>query len=175
MKLTNSCVEVPIYKQNHKFIIGKGAETDVIAIRGPKEDVTKTKKRLLDISNEKQLIGHTAEIVSNPEQDKFLIGKNGTSIKKVIDKTGIRMVFPNENDNDKNTITTIGIKEEVETAKNEINSPITQLIDTAETTIEIDPKLHHYFVRSAEVLKPISNDYSGVPLVFLKLALIVSR
>ncbi|GBM34136.1 Vigilin [Araneus ventricosus] len=261
MKLTNFSVEVPIYKQNHKFIIGKGganikkirdetntridlpaegAESDVIvirgrkedvvaakekilaiqeeldnvitqeimipaklhnsiigskgrliraiteecggvtikfptggtgsdkvSIRGPKEDVLKAKKRLVEISNEKQLVGFTAEIKANPEQHKFLIGKNGVNIKKVRDKTGARIVFPNENDEDKNTITIIGRKEEVEAAKTELNSIIEQLQNTAELTMDIDPKHHRYFVaRGAEVLKQISNDYGGVTVSF---------
>ncbi|GFS78868.1 vigilin [Nephila pilipes] len=89
MKLINFSVVVPIYKQNHKFIIGavikkirdetntkidlptEGAEFDVIAMYGPKEDVMKTKKRLLEISNEKQLVGHLALIKANPEQHNF--------------------------------------------------------------------------------------------------------
>ncbi|GFU19163.1 vigilin [Trichonephila clavipes] len=263
MKLTNFSVEVPIYKQNHKFIIGKGganikkirdetntkidlpaegAESDVIiirgrkedvlvakkkileiqeeldnvitqeimipakhhnaiigtkgrliraiteecggvtikfptggtgsdkvSIRGPKDDVMKAKKRLLEISNEKQLVGFTAEIKANPEQHKFLIGKNGASIKKVREKTGARIVFPNENDDDKNTITIIGRKEEVEAAKKELENLIIQLKDTADTTIDIDPKHHRYFVaRGAEVLRQISNDYGGVTVSFPK-------
>ncbi|GFS49777.1 vigilin [Trichonephila inaurata madagascariensis] len=263
MKLTNFSVEVPIYKQNHKFIIGKGganikkirdetntkidlpaegAESDVIiirgrkedvlvakkkileiqeeldnvitqeimipakhhnaiigtkgrliraiteecggvtikfptggtgsdkvSIRGPKDDVMKAKKRLLEISSEKQLVGFTAEIKANPEQHKFLIGKNGASIKKVREKTGARIVFPNENDDDKNTITIIGRKEEVEAAKKELENLIAQLKDTADTTIDIDPKHHRYFVaRGAEVLRQISNDYGGVTVSFPK-------
>ncbi|CAL1268500.1 unnamed protein product [Larinioides sclopetarius] len=261
MKLNNFSVEVPIYKQNHKFIIGKGganikkirdetntridlpaegAESDVIvirgrkedvnvakekilaiqeeldnvitqeimipaklhnsiigtkgrliraiteecggvtikfptggtgsdkvSIRGPKDDVLKAKKRLIEISNEKQLVGFTAEIKANPEQHKFLIGKNGVNIKKVREKTGARIVFPNENDDDKNTITIIGRKEEVEAAKTELNSIIEQLQNTAELTMEIDPKHHRYFVaRGAEVLKQISIDYGGVTVSF---------
>ncbi|GFT99827.1 vigilin [Nephila pilipes] len=90
MKLTDFSVIVPIYKQNHKFIISKGGEnikmkqtlknkpaeeeeSDVTAICGPKEDVMKAKKDFLEISNEKQLVGHIAEIKANPEQHKFLI------------------------------------------------------------------------------------------------------
>ncbi|GFS90425.1 vigilin [Nephila pilipes] len=86
--------EIPIYKQNHKFIFGKGganikkisdetntktdllvegAEADVIEICGPKEDVMKIKKRHLEISNEKQLNGHTAGIKAYSEPHKFLI------------------------------------------------------------------------------------------------------
>ncbi|GFT32013.1 vigilin [Nephila pilipes] len=179
MKFINFSVKVPIYKQNHKFIIGKGgtiikkiraetktkidlpvegAESDIITIHGPKEDVMKSKKRLLEISNEKKLVGYTVEIKANLEQYKFLIRKNGDSIKKVRDKTGARILSPNENDDDKNAITIIGRKEEVKAAKNALNSLITQLKDTAEKTTEIDPKHHRYFVaRGIEVLKHISN------------------
>ncbi|GFT50331.1 vigilin [Nephila pilipes] len=145
------------------------AESDIIAICGPKEDVMKAKKHLLRISNEKQLVGHTVEIKANPEH-KFLIGRNGASLKKILDKTGAIIVFPNENDDDKNTITIISRKEEVEAAKNELNSLIAQLKDTAETTIEFDPKYLRYFVtRGAEVLKQISNDYGGITVSFPKI------
>ncbi|GFT41692.1 vigilin [Nephila pilipes] len=70
---TNTKIDLP----------GEGAESDVIVIRGPKEDVRKAKKRLLEISNEKKIVGQTAEIKTNPKQHKFLIRENGaTSIKK---------------------------------------------------------------------------------------------
>ncbi|GFS67317.1 vigilin [Nephila pilipes] len=102
IKLTNFIVKVPIYKQNRTFIIRKGganvkktrdeanakidlpaegAESDVIAIHGPNEDVMKAKKCLLEISNEKQLVGHTAEIKANPEQHNFLL-KRGVEAAK---------------------------------------------------------------------------------------------
>ncbi|GFS76292.1 vigilin [Nephila pilipes] len=110
-------------------LLVEGAEAHVIEIRGPKEDDMKVKKRLLKISNEKPLVGHTAEIKANLEPHKFLIGRNGASIKKVLDNTGARNVFPNENDDDKNTIASIGRKEESVTSKNELNSSIAQLKD----------------------------------------------
>ncbi|GFT19714.1 vigilin [Nephila pilipes] len=126
MKLTYFVVEEPIYKHNYKFIIRKdgenikklrdetntkidlqteGEELDIIAIRGTK-DVMKANKRL-EITNEKPLVGNTAEIKANLEPHKFLIGRNGASIKKVLDNTGARNVFHNENDDDKITITII--------------------------------------------------------------------
>ncbi|GFT92082.1 sulfotransferase 1C4 [Nephila pilipes] len=67
------------------------------------------------------------------------------------------------------TITIIGGKEEVEAAKNELNSLIAELKDTAETTTEIDPKHHRYFViRGTTVLKQSSNDYGNVTVSFPK-------
>ncbi|GBN12360.1 Vigilin [Araneus ventricosus] len=159
--ITEECGGVTI-----KFPTG-GTGSDKVSIRGPKEDVLKAKKRLLEISNEKQLVGFTAEIKANPEQHKFLIGRNGVNINKVCKKTGARIVFPNENDEDKNTITIIGRKEEVEAAKAELNSIIEQLQNTAELTMDIHPKHHCYFVaKDAEVLEKISNDYVGVSASF---------
>ncbi|GFS43302.1 vigilin [Nephila pilipes] len=90
MEFINFSIEVPIYKQYHKFIIGKGgeninirdetitkidlqaegAEFDVIAIRGPKEGAMKAKKRLLEIRN--NFFGTLiAEIKANPDHHKF--------------------------------------------------------------------------------------------------------
>ncbi|GFT84593.1 vigilin [Nephila pilipes] len=112
LKLTNLGVEVQIYKQTHKFIMGKdGAninfkdetntkiylpaelvESNVIAIRGPKENVMKEKERLLEILNDKLLLRHTADIKANAEH-KSLIGKNEASIKKICDKIGASIVF----------------------------------------------------------------------------------
>ncbi|GFS71126.1 hypothetical protein NPIL_25951 [Nephila pilipes] len=70
-----------------------------------------------------------------------------------------RIVFRNENDDDKNTITNNGRKEKIGAAKNELNYITAQLKDTAEATTEIDQKHHQYSVtRDAEVLKEISNE-----------------
>ncbi|GFT12248.1 vigilin [Nephila pilipes] len=69
----------------------------------------------------------------------------------------------------KNTITIIGTKEEVEADKNEVNSLIAELKDTAETLTEIDPKQHRYFVtRGTTVLKQISGDYRCITVSFPK-------
>ncbi|GFU00578.1 hypothetical protein NPIL_264221 [Nephila pilipes] len=83
MKPINFCFEAPIYKQSRKFVIGKeganikkikyetntkieltaeGTESDVITIYRSKEYFMKAKKRFLETSNEKQLVGYTAEI-----------------------------------------------------------------------------------------------------------------
>ncbi|GFT02981.1 vigilin [Nephila pilipes] len=91
-------------------------------------------------------------------------------LKKVRNKTKSRIIFPNENDDNKNTIIIIGRKEEVEAAKYELNSLIIQLKDAAEAIIEIDPKHHRYFVtRGAEVLKQTSNDYGDATVSFPKI------
>ncbi|GFT09009.1 vigilin [Nephila pilipes] len=77
--------------------------------------------------------------------------------------------FPNENDEDKNTITIIGREEEVEVAKNELHN-FMAMKDTTETTTQSDPKYHRYLVTSgAEVLKQVTNVYGGVTISFPKI------
>ena len=48
-----------------------------VNIRGPKDDVDKAKKLLVNLSNEKQLNSLTAEVRAKPEHHKFLIGRQG--------------------------------------------------------------------------------------------------
>ncbi|KAJ8954741.1 hypothetical protein NQ318_011436 [Aromia moschata] len=196
-------IEVPIYKQFHKFIIGKGGanirkireetntkidlpaegdKNDVITITGkrenveearekirkiqdelenivseeitippevlqlphrrqgqtdpldnggvwgPKEDVDRAKRQLLDLANERQLASYTAEVRAKAQHHKFLIGKNGANIKKIRDSTGARIVFPSNTDEDREVITIIGKKEAVEEAKAALEATIKDIV-----------------------------------------------
>jgi len=60
------------------------SNSDKVTIRGPKEDVEKAKQQLLELSTERQLSGFSAEVRAKPQHHKFLIGRNGVNIKKVI-------------------------------------------------------------------------------------------
>ncbi|GFS71124.1 hypothetical protein NPIL_25941 [Nephila pilipes] len=91
MKLTNFSVDYQFANKTIKLSSGKseanikirdetnikldlsveGEKSDVLVIPGPREYVMKAKKRLLEISIEKQFVGHTAEIKANPEQHNF--------------------------------------------------------------------------------------------------------
>jgi hypothetical protein len=54
-----------------------------VTIRGPKEDVDKAKKMLMELSNEKQQASFTAEVRAKPQHHRFLIGRAGGNIRKV--------------------------------------------------------------------------------------------
>ena len=64
--------------------------SDVVTVRGPKEDVEKAVKLLKEMSEEKQLSGVTMEIRAKPQHHKFLIGKARIHIQKIKDDTGAR-------------------------------------------------------------------------------------
>uniref|UniRef100_A0A1W7R994 Vigilin n=1 Tax=Hadrurus spadix TaxID=141984 RepID=A0A1W7R994_9SCOR len=141
--------------------------SDKVSIRGPKEDVIRAKKLLVELSNEKQNAAYTEEIKAKPEHLKFLIGKNGTNVKKIRDRTKARIIFPSEKDDDRESIVIIGKKEEVIQAKKELQEMIKELDKVTELKMKVDQKYHRHFVaRRGEVLRQIEEDYGGVVVSF---------
>uniref|UniRef100_A0A1Q3FI46 Putative vigilin n=1 Tax=Culex tarsalis TaxID=7177 RepID=A0A1Q3FI46_CULTA len=143
------------------------SKSDKVAIRGPKEDVDRAKAQLIELTNEKELSSFTAEVRAKPQHHKFLIGKNGASIKKIRDLTGARIIFPGTNDEDKEVITIIGKKEGVEEARTQLESIIKNIDNIVEDEINVDPKFHKHFVaRRGEVLSRIAEECGGVMISF---------
>ena len=118
----------------------------------------KAKKMLTEMSTERQLNSSQAVIRAKPEHHKFLIGRQGVNIQTVRDKTGARIIFPSEKDEDREVITILGTKEAVAAAKDELESRIKDLDKIVEETMTVDPKHHRYFVaRRGEVLRNIGD------------------
>jgi len=145
----------------------EGSKSDKVLIRGPKDDVEKAKKQLLELASEKEISGYTAEIRAKPEHHRFLIGRGGVSIRKVREDTGARIVFPAAKDEDKELITIIGTKEAVEAAKQQLLKSIKDLDNICEGEVHVDPKWHKHFVaKRGEVLQEIAKQYGGVVVSF---------
>lgn len=143
------------------------SKSDKVVIRGPKEDVERAKQQLIELSNEKQLSSFSAEVRAKPQHHKFLIGKNGASIKKIRDQTGARIVFPNSTDTDKEVITIIGKKENVEAAKIQLELIIKDIDNITEGEVLVEQKHHKHFVaKRGEVLHRISEECGGVMISF---------
>lgn len=143
------------------------SKSDKVTIRGPQEDVDKAKAQLLELSNERQLSSFTAEVRAKQQHHKFLIGKNGASIKKIRDTTGARIMFPYNNDEDKEVITIIGKEEGVLAAKLQLEAIIKDIDNITEGEVAVDPKYHKHFVaRRGKVLHAISEDFGGVMISF---------
>lgn len=145
----------------------EGSTSDKVTIRGPKADVENAKKQLIELTDEKQKQSFTVDIKAKPEYHRFLIGRAGSNIRKVREKTGARVIFPSEDDADQELITIIGKKESVEQAKVELESLIKNLDNVVEGEMNVDPKHHRYFVaRRGEVLRQIADEYGGVTVSF---------
>ncbi|XP_029673795.1 vigilin isoform X2 [Formica exsecta] len=143
------------------------SKSDKVSIRGPKDDVEKAKAQLLELSNEKQLSSFSAEVRAKVQHHKFLIGKNGANIKKIRESTGARIIFPTDEDQDKEVITIMGKKEAVEKAKAELEATIKEIDNIIEGEIRIEPKHHRHFVaRRGGVLHRIADECGGVQISF---------
>lgn len=147
------------------------SKSDKVTIRGPKDDVEKAKKMLLEMANLKTLSSITAEVRAKPEHHKFLIGRNGANVQSIRNKTGARIVFPaggdQETDKDREVIVILGTKEAVEAAKIELENRIKGLDNIVEDTMTVDPKHHKFFVaRRGEVLRHIGDEFGGVIVSF---------
>ncbi|GBN52275.1 Vigilin [Araneus ventricosus] len=115
MSLNNFRVEVPIHKQNHKFIIGKGGanikklrhethtridlpakgeKSNVIVIRGRKEYVLAAKEKILAIQKELDNV-ITLEIMIPAKLHSSLIGTKGRLIRAITEECGgVTIKFP---------------------------------------------------------------------------------
>jgi len=143
------------------------SNSDKVTIRGPKDDVEKARKMLTEMSTERQLNSSQTVIRAKPEHHKFLIGRQGANIQTVRDKTGARIIFPSEKDEDREIITILGTKEAVAAAKHELESRIKDLDKIVEETMTVDAKHHRYFVaRRGEVLRHIGDKFGGVVVSF---------
>lgn len=145
----------------------EGSTSDKVIIRGPTDDVEKARKQLVELANERKESGHTVEIQAKPAYHKFLIGRGGTNIREVRDRTGARIIFPTSGDQDQETITILGKQESVDQAKAELEARIKDLDNVVEMEINVDPKHHRYFVaRRGGVLRQIADEYGGVTVSF---------
>jgi len=141
--------------------------SDKVTIRGPGEDVEKAIKLLKELSNEKQLSGHSIEVKAKPQHHKFLIGRQGIHIQKIRNETGARIIFPGADDTDRESITIIGTKEAVAKAKEDLEARIKELDNIIEDTMTVDPKHHKHFVaRRGDVLRKIGDEFGGVVVSF---------
>ena len=84
--------------------------------------------QLKKLAEERQENCFTAEVLAKPEHHRFLIGRGGINIHKVREKTGVRIVFPTRQDENKELITIIGKQDAVEKAKEELLAKIKDLV-----------------------------------------------
>jgi len=144
-----------------------GAGSDLVTVRGPKDDVEKAVRLLKELSEEKQLSGISCEVKAKPQHHKFLIGRAGIHIQKIRDDTGARIIFPSSGDSDRESITIVGTKEAVDAAKAVMVERIKELDNIVEDSMTVDPKYHKFFVaRRGEVLRRIGDEFGGVVVSF---------
>lgn len=149
-----------------KFPTEKSESTKVV-VRGPANDVTKAVALLSALAKDKEADLAEDTVKAKNEFHRFLIGKGGAKISKLRDNFNVRIMFPREGDEDRETIHLLGAKNDVAAVKAQLEEAIKQLSENTEIKFEADPKYYkNFFIRGAALLKEIQEQNGGVVISF---------
>ncbi|KAL7977697.1 hypothetical protein Chor_009646 [Crotalus horridus] len=180
-------IPVPIFKQFHKNIIGKGganikkireetntkidlptenSNSEVILITGKKANCEDARDRILAIQRE---LANIKEVdISIPAKlHNSLIGAKGRLVRSIMEECGgVHIHFPSEGSGSEK-VTIRGPGEEVERAKRQLLHLAEEKDNVIEDSMVVDPKYHRHFVaRRGHVLREIAEEYGGVTVSF---------
>ncbi|XP_059485488.1 vigilin [Neocloeon triangulifer] len=183
----NFVLEVPIYKQFHKYIIGKGGanirkirdetqaridlpgegeKSDVITITGKKESVEEARDKIQKIQNDMANIV-SEDITIPPKHYNSLIGAGGKLIHAIMEECGgVTIKFPPaESNSDKVTIR--GPKDDVEKAKQQLLELSTERqLSGFSAEVRAKPQHHKFLIgRNGVNIKKI-RDSTGARIMF---------
>merc|ERR1712088_431361 len=96
-----------------------GSKSDIVKLRGPKDDVEKCSKTLNKMYKDLLENNYQAKVPIFKQFHKFIIGKGGQTIKGIRQDTSTRIDLP-ESGNESDVITITGKKENVEKAQKKI-------------------------------------------------------
>ncbi|XP_067285382.1 vigilin isoform X2 [Pseudorasbora parva] len=188
-------ISVPIHKQFHKNIIGKGganikkireetntkidlptenSNSEMIVITGKKSSCEAARDRIIAIQKELNNLKE-AEVSIPAKLHNSLIGSKGSLVRSVMEECGgVHIHFPAEGSGlDKVTIR--GPAEEVERARRQLlqlaeeklETLIKNLDDVIEDSMIVEPRHHRHFVcRRGQVLRELAEEYGGVAVSF---------
>jgi len=183
----NYCLEVPIFKQFHKNVIGRGGATirkireesdtkielpsegsdsDVIIITGYKEKVEMAKEKILAIQNE--LINITqSEVIIPSKHHNALIGAKGKLIRSIMDECGgVSIKFPPEGGNSDKVVIR-GPKDDVDKARKMLLTLHSEReLNSFTDEVRAKPQHHKFLIgRKGENIRKV-RDKTGARIVF---------
>lgn len=143
-----------------------GRKSDVVTLRGPRNDVDKCFKYLQQLHQELVASSYIAEVHIFKDFHRFIIGKGGSNIRKIRDETGTRIDLPSETSTS-DIITITGKKENVEKAREKIEAIQKELANIKEIHIDIPHNLHNSIIGAkGRIVRAIMEECGGVIIRF---------
>jgi len=141
-------------------------KSDVVQIRGPKDDVDRCYKYLQKLHQELKESNYQASVHIFKQFHKNIIGKGGATIREIRAETDTKIDIPAEN-SETDVIVITGKKSNVETAKSRIEKIQKELANIKEETIDI-PSKHHNAIIGAKgrLIRSIMEECGGVIIRF---------
>ncbi|XP_071529090.1 vigilin isoform X3 [Panulirus ornatus] len=143
-----------------------GEQSDVVKIRGPKDDVDHCYTYLKKVSRDLIESSYQVKVSIFRQFHKFIIGKGGANINKIREETSTRIDLPSEGQNS-DEITITGKKENCEKARERIQKIQDELASIVEVDIIIPAKFHNSMIGAGgKLIQSISEDCGGVAIKF---------
>ncbi|CAH1957707.1 unnamed protein product [Acanthoscelides obtectus] len=141
-------------------------ESEIVKVRGPKEDVDKCVRHLEKLVKELNENSFQKELTIFKQFHKFIIGKGGANIRKIREETNTKIDLPAEGDkNDRIKIT--GKRENVEDACEKIRQIQQELESIVTEEITIPPKFYNSLIGAkGKLIRSVSEDCGGVTIKF---------
>ncbi|BES96901.1 Hypothetical protein domain [Nesidiocoris tenuis] len=141
------------------------SKSDIVKLRGPKDEVDKCHKYLQ--KKVKEIVESSYQIQIPAYQcHKYIIGKKGVTIQKLREETNATIDMPPENSNS-DTITITGKKESVEKAKDLIMKIQNEQNNVVTEDVSIPPKLYNSLIGAGgKIIRSITEDCGGVQIKF---------
>ena len=141
-------------------------KSDVIKIKGNKNDVEKCHKHLLQFYKEMQESNYQDELHIFKQFHRMLIGKQGAFIRKIREDTQTRIEVPAE-DSESDSILIVGKQENVVKARRLIEDKVKELLKIEEDFIDVPSQFHTALIgKGGAIIKQIRKDCGGVLINF---------
>nr|CAB3252263.1 vigilin [Phallusia mammillata] len=183
----NYRIEVPIFKQYHKNVIGKGgsnirkireetntqidlptenSQNEVITIVGKKTDCEQARKLIRAIEKEQaNIVEDSVAIISKLHNS--LIGAKGRLVRSIMDEcNGVQIHFPTE-DSGSDKVTIRGLAADVAKARDQLVNMAKQK-ELASFTLEVKckPELHRFLIGRGGSNIKLVRDETGARIIF---------
>ncbi len=143
-----------------------GSKSDIVKLRGPREDVDKCVKVLNRTIKDLQENSYQEKIPIFKQFHKFIIGKGGATIRKIRSETDTRIELP-ESGSESDMIAITGKRENVLKAQKMIQQIQTEMADVVSADIQIPHKIHNTMIGSGgKLIQSVMDDCGGVSIKF---------
>jgi len=143
-----------------------GSKSDIVKLRGPKEDVDKCSKHFIKVVKELQENGYQTKVPIFKQFHKFVIGKGGANIRRIRDETDTRIDLP-DSGTESDMITITGKKENVVKAVAAIQQIQSEMANIVTKEILIPSKIHNTVIGAGgKLIQSIMSECGGVAVKF---------
>jgi len=143
-----------------------GSKSDIVKLRGPKQDVDKCATLLTKMHKELHEANYQVKVPIFKQFHKYIIGKGGATIKKIRQDTDTKVDLP-ESGSDSDMITITGKKANVEKAQKQIQQIQSEQADVVSDDVKIPAKIHNTIIGAGgKLIQSIMDECGGVHIKF---------